>query len=144
MRSHTPPVIIFYFTSRYTQVHLHSPRTLAMPSVLVKFKGGGNTTEPWWQAVNLPASFVLTSRRLFDCMTPALEDHHPQVPSARSPYFRWQVLSMKVFWQGTTTEAHPVETHLSAVSSDVVSSVLNLMAQRGWKDFILVEYEENR
>lgn len=51
---------------------------------------------------------------------------------------------MKVLWQGTTTEAHPVETHLSAVPPDVMNSVLNLMAQRGWKDFILVEYEENR
>jgi hypothetical protein len=51
---------------------------------------------------------------------------------------------MKVLWQGTTTEKHPVETHLNAVSSDVMSSVLNLMAQRGWKDLILVEYEENR
>jgi hypothetical protein len=51
---------------------------------------------------------------------------------------------MKVLWQGTTTETHTVDTHLNAVPSDVMDSVLNLMAQRGWKDFILVEYEENR
>jgi hypothetical protein len=115
-----------------------------MPSVLVKFKVRGNNTEPWWQAVNLPASFVFTSRTLFACMTLALEGHHPAVPSSRSLYFRWQVLSMKVLWLGTTTEAHPVEMHLSAVPSNVMNSVLNLMAQRAWKDFILVEYEENR
>jgi hypothetical protein len=115
-----------------------------MPPVLVKFKGAGNNTEPWWQAVDLPASFVFTSTALFARMFPALEDHHPHVSSSVSRYSRWEVLSMKVLWQGMTTEARSVEKQLIAVPSNVMNSVLNLMAQRGWKDFILVEYKENR
>lgn len=54
---------------------------------------------------------------------------------------------MKVLWQGMTTESNPnlwAETHLNSLPSYVMKSVLDLMAQRGWKDCIFVDYDQNK
>jgi hypothetical protein len=125
------------------------PIYLIMPYVLVGFSSGAAGTDPptmWFRSVSLPSDFkrACNHAKLAEFIGPYISAHHTGSRLGDLSGLRFSVQSISISWQ----EVKPLvvgaiaNTPLTGLYDECVIENLELMEQRGWKDYLFVVYED--
>jgi hypothetical protein len=103
----------------------------------------------WFRSVSLPSDFKHSCNhaKLVECIEPYIPAHYTGSRVDRSSDLRFSIQSTSIIWQ----EVKPIvvgavgaiaNTPLTGLYDECVLENLDLMHQRGWKDYLFVVYEK--
>jgi hypothetical protein len=119
-----------------------------MPTILVGFFLGAATNPPtmWFRSVSLPSiakqSFKYT--KLVERIEIYIPAHHTGHEVGDMAGTKYRIQSVSVIWRGVK----PImgvsnNTPLTGLYDSCILEHLELVEQRGWRDYLFVVYQEN-
>jgi hypothetical protein len=118
-----------------------------MPTILVGFTLGTATNPPtmWFRSVSLPsiAKGSFKYAKLVERIERYIPQHHTGHEVGNMSSTKYTIQSVSVIWQGVKPiMGESNNTPLTGLYDSCVLEHLELVEQRGWRDYLFVVYQE--